>query len=217
MRQNSEQRTLEVMLQCVDMTGSEVLEIGCGDGRLTSWLVGKVKHLTAIDPDGKCIETARKKVPSADFFVGSGEWLDFPDGRFDLVLFSLSLHHQDSRLALQEASRVLKDKGVVLVLEPLNEGGIEEICKVLHQEDQEKLEAQQAIAESDWVVHRREAFASQWVFETPEEMYQWVFDYYDTPFDIALAQQMGRQPGVDMSTRPVLLQEWQELQLLSKE
>lgn len=216
MKQNSERKTMEVISRFVDLTGKDVLEIGCGDGRLTAWLTGKPKHLTAIEPDGARAETARKNVAGADFFVCSGERLAFSAATFDIVLFSLSLHHQDSRVALQEASRVLRDDGSVLVLEPLNDGGIEQVCKVIHNEDREKREAQDAIANSAWVLHRSETIESQWVFETPEELYQWVFGYYGRPFDLELAQAMAKQPEVDLQSRPIVLQEKMVLQWLKK-
>jgi len=216
MEQNSEQKTIEAISDFVELTGKAVLEIGSGDGRLTSWLAGPPKRLAAIEPDAECVKRAREAIPGAEFHVGSGERLPFPDASFDVILFSLSLHHQDSRVALREADRVLRDNGALLVLEPLNEGGIEAVCKVLHNEDREKQEAQQAIRESGWVLHRSEIICADWVFETPEELYRWVFGYYGKPIDAVLARQMAEQPEVDLQTLPIALREVQELQLLKK-
>ena len=44
----------------VDLSGREMLEIGCGDGRLSSLLADKVKRLTAIDPEQDKINQACK-------------------------------------------------------------------------------------------------------------------------------------------------------------
>ena len=54
----------------VDLSGREMLEIGCGDGRLSSLLADKVNHLTAIDPDQAMINQAGKKISALDFRVG---------------------------------------------------------------------------------------------------------------------------------------------------
>jgi len=53
----------------VELSGREMLEIGCRDGRLSSLLANKVKRLTAID---------------VDFRVGYGEKLEFNDKSYDI-------------------------------------------------------------------------------------------------------------------------------------
>lgn len=40
-----------------------VLEIGCGDGRLTWRYADKAAHVTAIDPSAKLIALARENLP----------------------------------------------------------------------------------------------------------------------------------------------------------
>ena len=102
-------------MKLVDVSGKEVLEIGCGDGRITSQLMGKTKSLVAIDPDLESIAEATIHARGSDVRIGSGEHLEFPSACFDVILFTLSLHHQDSRLALREAERVLRDQGRVLM------------------------------------------------------------------------------------------------------
>ena len=48
-----------------DLQGKRVLEIGCGDGRLT-WLYGiSAAHIDAIDPDADDITQARQNTPPA--------------------------------------------------------------------------------------------------------------------------------------------------------
>lgn len=217
MKQDSEQKTIDKISECVDFTGKEVLEIGCGDGRLTSRLVGKPKKLTAIEPDVDRVETARMTVQGADFFVGTGESLDFPDACFDIVLFSLSLHHhQNARVALREAARVVKGDGAVLVLEPTDDGGLEQVCVVVHDESKEKMAVQRAITECELILERSETFYATWLFDDKEDLYQWVFETYDHPFDAELAREMGEHPGVNLETSPIVLQDTMVLHLLKK-
>ena len=58
--ENNETRAL---LDIVDLTGKRVLEIGCGDGRLTWRYADKAAHVTAIDPFEGSITRAKEKTP----------------------------------------------------------------------------------------------------------------------------------------------------------
>lgn len=88
----------ETLLDMVDLRGKHVLEVGCGDGRLT-WLLGALAaHVTAIDPDADEIALARAECPAelkgkTDFLALSIEDYVSEHGkeRFDLALFSWSL------------------------------------------------------------------------------------------------------------------------------
>ncbi|CAB1081531.1 hypothetical protein D1AOALGA4SA_9181 [Olavius algarvensis Delta 1 endosymbiont] len=63
----------------IELDGKTLLEIGCGDGRLTAQPAGKAAAITAIDPDEVSIEAAGRNIGGVDFLVGSGETLDFAD------------------------------------------------------------------------------------------------------------------------------------------
>lgn len=97
--EGNETATLRAM---VDLAGLSVLEVGCGEGRLTWRYASEAAHVTAIDPDGKAIETARTNLPEKlpvelqgqvtflestidDFARSSG------DRRYDLAIYSWSL------------------------------------------------------------------------------------------------------------------------------
>ena len=75
--------------------GKKVLEIGCGDGRLTLRLasLGATRVIHAIDPSADLIRTARKNLPTKlanqiHYKVGSTEELKFPSNSYDIVVFS---------------------------------------------------------------------------------------------------------------------------------
>ena len=113
---------LQKIEEFVDLSDRDMLEIGCGDGRLSSLLAKKVRNLTAIDPDKAMINLARRDINGVDFRVGHGESLEFNDKSYDIIVFSYSLHHQDCVKALDEAKRVLRDKGIILIIEPSTDG-----------------------------------------------------------------------------------------------
>ena len=58
--ENNETRTL---FDLADFSGQRVLEIGCGDGRLTWRYADRTAHVTAIDPFAESITRARENLP----------------------------------------------------------------------------------------------------------------------------------------------------------
>lgn len=206
----------EKILEIADLEGKDILEIGCGNGRITSLMVGKPKNPLAIDPDGESIREAQEEIAAADFRIGSGEKLEFSDRCFDLIIFTLSLHHQNSKTALAEACRMLKDEGCILVIEPVNEGEVERIFGVLRNEDHATLEAQEAIKESGLILERSEVFDAKWIFENKEDLCQSLFDYYGMPFDANIALQIREQLGAKGEGHPIVLTDTMIIQSLRK-
>ncbi len=93
--ENNERRAL---FEFADFGDKHVLEVGCGDGRLTWYYADKAAHVTAIEPSAKQIGLARENLPShlqgrVEFHVAKLE--DFAitskSAVFDLVILSYSL------------------------------------------------------------------------------------------------------------------------------
>ena len=59
--ENNETRAL---FDIVDFSGRHVLEIGCGDGRVTWRYADKAVHVTGIDPSVEQIALAREHLPN---------------------------------------------------------------------------------------------------------------------------------------------------------
>jgi 2-polyprenyl-3-methyl-5-hydroxy-6-metoxy-1,4-benzoquinol methylase len=93
--EGNETATLHAM---VDFKDQRVLEVGCGEGRLTWRYAGKTAHVTGIDPDRKSVETARADVPEnlkerVHFFASTIEEFatSFSGRKFDIAIYSWSL------------------------------------------------------------------------------------------------------------------------------
>lgn len=97
LRVDPERNEVRALKEMADWRGKRVLEIGCGDGRLTRRLVVQLgARLDALDPDKNMIAVARKSLPArysdrVSFKVGAAENLKYPKQAFDIVVFAWSL------------------------------------------------------------------------------------------------------------------------------
>jgi ubiquinone/menaquinone biosynthesis C-methylase UbiE len=93
-RVDPERNEINALKEIGSWGGKKVLEIGCGDGRLTRRLASLgPKLIRAIDPSNDRIRTARKNLPETlrkqiRYEVGSAEELKYSPNTFDLVVFS---------------------------------------------------------------------------------------------------------------------------------
>jgi len=158
-----------------DFAGKAVLEVGCGDGRMTPLLVDPSGRLAAIDPDPARLALAKSRVGDADFALGLGEWLGFRDGSIGTVAFTFSLHHIDASKALAEAHRVLEKGGQLLVVEPTPRGEVLQIFQLFKDESLEQGRAREALTGSGFVPEREAVFASRWSFRDREELMGYYF------------------------------------------
>lgn len=97
-----------------------LLDIGCGDGSAIATAFSIVRDIRAvgIDPVPVMVQTARKKLPKADFYEAGAESIPLPGGVVSLALANCSLSYwADLRGGLAEVFRVLRPGGRLLVIE----------------------------------------------------------------------------------------------------
>ena len=87
---------LAALQRLADFRGQRVLELGCGDGRLTVGIAADAMSALAFDPDAEAVERARRSLPAeleqrVTYRVASGKEIEVEPGSFDLALFSWSL------------------------------------------------------------------------------------------------------------------------------
>jgi ubiquinone/menaquinone biosynthesis C-methylase UbiE len=194
----------------------DILEIGCGDGRVTSGLRDNRRRIVAVDPEENPLATAKATVPDVDFRLGSGENLDFPPCSFDAVLFTLSLHHQDGQAALREACRVLKSGGMCLVLEPALDGEIQLLSHLFEDESQALRSARKAIEQTDFEHLSREVVDTDWTFSDREELHAHHFRFYGRKPDKEMEEKMDGFLGEKIRQQPIILKETSTLDCLRK-
>lgn len=96
-----------------------VLEVGCGTGKNTVFLMEKAKQVTAIDLSNKMLAKAKGKIKAnhVEFLQTDikNEWT-FTDQLYDLISCSLVLEHiQNLDFIFKEMSKKLKRNGYVYI------------------------------------------------------------------------------------------------------
>jgi ubiquinone/menaquinone biosynthesis C-methylase UbiE len=124
-----EARSLRVTLDGLPASGGSTipavlpfeacLEIGCGTGKNTVWLIEKASHITAVDLSEEMLAKARSKIktPVVDFVQAdiTTDWT-FSNKLYDLVTFSLVLEHiADLAPIFSKVAASLKPGGYVYI------------------------------------------------------------------------------------------------------
>ena len=94
------------------------LEIGCGTGKNTAWLIEKAKHISAIDLSEEMLAKAKEKINTnkVDFIQADIKATWSFGNEFDLVSFSLVLEHiSNLDHIFNETSKILKPGGYVYI------------------------------------------------------------------------------------------------------
>lgn len=91
-----EQAETRAIHDLIDFSGKDVLEVGCGDGRLTWRYADRAGSVLALDPDVAAIERALACMPdhlrgAVTFQVADITHVELPNAAFDVVVLSWSL------------------------------------------------------------------------------------------------------------------------------
>jgi ubiquinone/menaquinone biosynthesis C-methylase UbiE len=96
LQKDAERNETKYLHAFADFTGKRVLEVGCGEGRLT-WQYAKSTRLTiGIDPDRDALRVATADRP-ADLqskvllACSNSQHLPFPNATFDIAILAWSL------------------------------------------------------------------------------------------------------------------------------
>ncbi|MBD2100174.1 class I SAM-dependent methyltransferase [Leptolyngbya sp. FACHB-261] len=112
-----------------------VLDLGCGTGAL----IQRLLHLApearffGLDPSVEMLCVAKRKLPdSVELCVGSADTLPFANESFDVVISTNAFHYfRDPAQAIQEARRVLKPNGRLVITDWCHDYLTCRICDLL--------------------------------------------------------------------------------------
>ena len=105
--------------QIISSCDTPILDLGCGSGNDTLYLIQKGKRVISCDQSANAIENIRKNFPEIydakcfDMLDG----LPFEDNSFQVVIADLCLHYfreKDTFALLDEIRRILTDKGYLI-------------------------------------------------------------------------------------------------------
>jgi malonyl-CoA O-methyltransferase len=107
--------------QNLNLTGRTIVEIGCGTGRNTEWLVDHAAAVIGVDFSAEMLNVAKSRVRSSRVrFIQHDLSASWPvaDASADLVLDMLVLEHiEDLQPIYAEAARVLRPGGALFICE----------------------------------------------------------------------------------------------------
>jgi ABC-2 type transport system ATP-binding protein len=99
----------------------EIIEFGCGSGFYTKVLAENASHVIATDLSDEMLAVARTQLKDLQNVIvekADCESLDSPDGKFDSVFMANLIHViENPSIALQESYRILKDGGLLLIVD----------------------------------------------------------------------------------------------------
>ena len=152
----------------LDLSGKDIVELGCGTAVHTRILAGTdaTRTVIAFDVDNVQIERHQQRcaLPNVEFRRGGAESIALADECADIVCLFKSLHHVpvaalDSALA--EIARILRPCGLAYVSEPIFAGTFNDIIRLFHDE--------QAVRAAAFAALRRAVRSG--MFELVEEIF----------------------------------------------
>ncbi len=181
MIQDPEDQYITTILSQCDLRGKDILEIGCGKGRMTRDLAKHARRVVATDPDAAALAKAR-----ADISANNVAFIRAPNGipefaaeSFDLVIYTLSLHHVPVAAmanSLRAAARLVGRNGCIIVVEPGNGGSFLEAKVRFGAGSGDETPAREAAiramhALEDWTVGETVTFRTKFRFDDDEDFF----------------------------------------------
>ncbi|CAM4111126.1 SAM-dependent methyltransferase [Bacillus manliponensis] len=104
----------------VNVKGKKILDVGCGGGIYTKELTHMgASEVIGFDFSKEILEAARENcahLQNVSFVQGDAHNINFPNETFDIVISRAVVHHlKNVSLFLQEAYRILKHDGVLIL------------------------------------------------------------------------------------------------------
>src|SRR3989339_710039 len=119
-----QQARFDLILKHLDsIQGKTVLDLGCGDGALTSFICQKGAKVIGLDNQELGLKFAKEFLKSqgleAELILASVYETTLPDGSVDFVVASEVIEHvAEPNKLLKEAKRVLKPGGAIIISTP---------------------------------------------------------------------------------------------------
>lgn len=105
--------------------GARVLDVGCGTGELAYSLSQKAKYIDAIDLSPAMIEQAKKRHSAQNINYQVCDFYDLDESnKYDCIISVAAFHHLNLDTALHKIKRMLKEGGLLIVLDLYERRGL---------------------------------------------------------------------------------------------
>jgi SAM-dependent methyltransferase len=104
-----------VAQRCGLGTGSNVVDLAAGTGRLSGRFVELGVEVVAVEPAANMRAVLERRFPTVRVIVATAESMPFEDGSVDAVVVGNAFHHFDRDVAMAEIHRVLHPGGGLAV------------------------------------------------------------------------------------------------------
>lgn len=114
------------LVSLVPGRAADVLDVGCGFGRLSAEIAGDRRDVVAVDLSPEMIARARKEhaSPRVTFVCADFSEHDFGPARFDCVISAATLHHIPLATSIQRMQDLLKPGGRLIIHDMRRDDGI---------------------------------------------------------------------------------------------
>lgn len=111
---------LDEFSSIIDSAAAPILDLGCGSGNDTLYLIKKNKNVFAVDQSENAIINIKRNFPEVieTRTMNMLDGIDYPDNMFSIVIADLSLHYfsdEDTKSVLSEIKRILRSEGYLLI------------------------------------------------------------------------------------------------------
>lgn len=112
--------TFIYFLKAIEKKNASILEIGCGPGNITKFLLNKKPNLKVlgIDIASNMIELAKENVPSAAFRVLDCKKINSLNHQFDAVLCGFTLPYlnkEEAKELIKDSSKIINKNGILYI------------------------------------------------------------------------------------------------------
>ncbi|MEH7253315.1 methyltransferase domain-containing protein [Neobacillus niacini] len=110
-----------LFIRGISFDGKKVADIGCGTGALTRKMSMRKANVIGVDPSNELLQQALALNVSKNYHIpyvqGTAEETGLQDSQFDMVTVMRAWHWFDREKAIHEIKRILKAKGLLLVID----------------------------------------------------------------------------------------------------
>ncbi|MEO1090078.1 MAG: class I SAM-dependent methyltransferase [Pseudomonadota bacterium] len=154
-------RHTDVIAENLPLDGAIIVDVGCGSGGLARWLARQCRLVVGVDPQPGPLSVARRNSDGhVRVVAATAEALPLATGSVDVAIVFNSLHHfANPATGLEEAARVVKPKGNLLVAEPLAAGAYFELMQPIDDETAIRARALEAVDATELSLVKRIDYA----------------------------------------------------------